>query len=270
MNLEMEGGTDARRGCRGGDSARARASALRRFRHRGDPGAAGPMDSVERLYDDAAAAVGVPSSGSSSTSRAWSSASCAAWRRTLYHRRAGFSANGMGVWKVPEAGDPRSRARMASVRGGLALLRAPGPMRTGPTRCSRWPTAGRRRSATQSSSRSPTNTTCNGDCAVLYSSTEFKKIRLHYFTEDYARGGSGERVAADTRTGGPLRARRRALPGGVNSPVRAMRSIGRDHPIFIERGDGFELIDVDGHRYVIGLLVGAADGAMPIPRSSML
>jgi glutamate-1-semialdehyde 2,1-aminomutase len=40
------------------------------------------------------------------------------------------------------------------------------------------------------------------------------------------------------------------LPGGVNSPVRAMRSIGRDHPIFVERGEGFELIDVDGHRYV--------------------
>jgi glutamate-1-semialdehyde 2,1-aminomutase len=39
------------------------------------------------------------------------------------------------------------------------------------------------------------------------------------------------------------------LPGGVNSPVRAMRSIGRD-PIFIARGEGAELIDVDGARYV--------------------
>jgi glutamate-1-semialdehyde 2,1-aminomutase len=29
-----------------------------------------------------------------------------------------------------------------------------------------------------------------------------------------------------------------------------MRSIGRDHPIYIERGEGFELIDADGHRYV--------------------
>ena len=29
-----------------------------------------------------------------------------------------------------------------------------------------------------------------------------------------------------------------------------MRSIGREHPIFIERGEGFELIDVDGNRYV--------------------
>jgi glutamate-1-semialdehyde 2,1-aminomutase len=39
------------------------------------------------------------------------------------------------------------------------------------------------------------------------------------------------------------------LPGGVNSPVRAMRSIGRD-PIFVARGEAAELIDVDGNRYV--------------------
>jgi glutamate-1-semialdehyde 2,1-aminomutase len=40
------------------------------------------------------------------------------------------------------------------------------------------------------------------------------------------------------------------IPGGVNSPVRAMRSIGRDHPIFVDRGEGAELVDVDGNRYV--------------------
>jgi glutamate-1-semialdehyde 2,1-aminomutase len=39
------------------------------------------------------------------------------------------------------------------------------------------------------------------------------------------------------------------LPGGVNSPVRAMQSIGRD-PIFVERAAGAELFDVDGNRYV--------------------
>ena len=42
---------------------------------------------------------------------------------------------------------------------------------------------------------------------------------------------------------------RRVIPGGVNSPVRAMRSIGRD-PLFIDRGEGAELIDVDGNRYL--------------------
>jgi glutamate-1-semialdehyde 2,1-aminomutase len=39
------------------------------------------------------------------------------------------------------------------------------------------------------------------------------------------------------------------LPGGVNSPVRAMRQIGRD-PIFIERGEGCVLVDADGNRYI--------------------
>jgi glutamate-1-semialdehyde 2,1-aminomutase len=39
------------------------------------------------------------------------------------------------------------------------------------------------------------------------------------------------------------------LPGGVNSPVRAMRAIGRD-PLFVDRGEGAELVDADGNRYV--------------------
>src|SRR5487761_1962645 len=45
---------------------------------------------------------------------------------------------------------------------------------------------------------------------------------------------------------------RRALArllGGVNSPVRAMGAIGRD-PLFIERGAGAELIDIDGNRFI--------------------
>ncbi|MGA2924537.1 MAG: glutamate-1-semialdehyde 2,1-aminomutase, partial [Solirubrobacteraceae bacterium] len=39
------------------------------------------------------------------------------------------------------------------------------------------------------------------------------------------------------------------LPGGVNSPVRAMRSIGRE-PIFIARGEGATIVDVDGNEYI--------------------
>ncbi|HET8979133.1 MAG TPA: glutamate-1-semialdehyde 2,1-aminomutase [Solirubrobacteraceae bacterium] len=41
----------------------------------------------------------------------------------------------------------------------------------------------------------------------------------------------------------------RVLPGGVNSPVRAMRSIGRD-PIFIASGAGPLIADADGNEYV--------------------
>jgi glutamate-1-semialdehyde 2,1-aminomutase len=46
---------------------------------------------------------------------------------------------------------------------------------------------------------------------------------------------------------------RRALeliPGGVNSPVRAMRAVGLDAPVFMRRGRGAEIEDVDGRRYV--------------------
>jgi glutamate-1-semialdehyde 2,1-aminomutase len=46
---------------------------------------------------------------------------------------------------------------------------------------------------------------------------------------------------------------RRALeliPGGVNSPVRAMRAVGLDEPFFVARGEGAYLYDVDGNRYL--------------------
>lgn len=39
------------------------------------------------------------------------------------------------------------------------------------------------------------------------------------------------------------------IPGGVNSPVRAFRSVGGE-PRFIERGEGAYLVDVDGNRYL--------------------
>jgi glutamate-1-semialdehyde 2,1-aminomutase len=46
---------------------------------------------------------------------------------------------------------------------------------------------------------------------------------------------------------------RRALeliPGGVNSPVRAMRAVGLDEPFFVRRGEGAYIESVDGNRYV--------------------
>ena len=39
------------------------------------------------------------------------------------------------------------------------------------------------------------------------------------------------------------------LPGGVSSPVRAFRAVGGS-PLFIERGEGAHLVDVDGNRYL--------------------
>jgi glutamate-1-semialdehyde 2,1-aminomutase len=62
--------------------------------------------------------------------------------------------------------------------------------------------------------------------------------------------GSGARVeAAAARSAELFQRALGLLPGGVNSPVRAMRAIGRD-PVFVVRGEGAELVDVDGRRYV--------------------
>src|SRR6187431_2274167 len=41
----------------------------------------------------------------------------------------------------------------------------------------------------------------------------------------------------------------KVIPGGVNSPVRAMRAVGRD-PLFIKSASGAELVDVDGNRFI--------------------
>jgi glutamate-1-semialdehyde 2,1-aminomutase len=41
----------------------------------------------------------------------------------------------------------------------------------------------------------------------------------------------------------------RLMPGGVNSPARAFGAVGGS-PVFIERGEGAYLIDVDGNRYI--------------------
>jgi glutamate-1-semialdehyde 2,1-aminomutase len=42
----------------------------------------------------------------------------------------------------------------------------------------------------------------------------------------------------------------KAIPGGVNSPVRAMKAVGLETPLFARRGEGAYLEDVEGRRYL--------------------
>jgi glutamate-1-semialdehyde 2,1-aminomutase len=56
-------------------------------------------------------------------------------------------------------------------------------------------------------------------------------------------------VALGTRSELWARAQR-LIPGGVNSPVRAMRAVGLDEPLFVRRAEGAFLEDVAGGRYV--------------------
>jgi hypothetical protein len=104
----------------------------------------------------------------------------------LFHRRAGFSANGMGVWRVPEDRIVELGPRMAAVRGVSHCYRRP----TYPD----WPysvfTMAHGRSKEECDAvLDGVASVCGlagSDRATLYSSTEYKKVRLHYFTPDYA------------------------------------------------------------------------------------
>jgi len=188
MNLEMEGGTEEL-------AAAVEAAPPRELEaqpYDADDVALiralqGPMAAVERPYDEAAAELGI------GTEELLERLSAMIDRKILrrvaailYHRRAGFSANGMGVWKVPEEEIMETGTRMASFRGISHCYQRP--------TYEDWPYS----VFTMAHGRSKEE--CDAildsiarECgiapdgrATLYSSTEYKKIRLHYFTEDYA------------------------------------------------------------------------------------
>jgi siroheme decarboxylase len=104
----------------------------------------------------------------------------------LFHRRAGFSANGMGVWKVADEHVLNVGPKMAAYRGISHCYQRP--------TYADWPYS----IFTMAHGRSKEE--CDAildaiagehpeieDRATLYSSTEFKKVRLLYFTDDFRR-----------------------------------------------------------------------------------
>ncbi|HLO35274.1 MAG TPA: hypothetical protein VK194_04295, partial [Candidatus Deferrimicrobium sp.] len=56
-------------------------------------------------------------------------------------------------------------------------------------------------------------------------------------------------TALGSRTAGLVERADGLFPGGVNSPVRAFRSVGRP-PVVLERGAGPHVWDADGRRYI--------------------
>ena len=101
----------------------------------------------------------------------------------LYHRRAGFSANGMGVWKVPDELIAEYGPRMASFRGISHCYQRP--------TYEDWPYSiftmahGRSKEECDAILDAIAGEFGITERATLYSSTEFKKIRLLYFTDDF-------------------------------------------------------------------------------------
>jgi siroheme decarboxylase len=103
----------------------------------------------------------------------------------LFHRRAGFSANGMGVWKVPDERILELGPRMAAVRGISHCYQRP--------TYEDWPYSvftmahGRSKEECDAILDSIAEMTGIDERATLYSSTEYKKVRLLYFTDDFKR-----------------------------------------------------------------------------------
>ncbi|MGI9019602.1 MAG: siroheme decarboxylase subunit alpha [Solirubrobacterales bacterium] len=200
MNLEMEKGTDAL-------AAAAEAAPPRELEAQpydeGDiaviQALQGPMEVCDRPFDAAAGELGM------GTPELLAHLEGMVERKILrrvaailFHRRAGFSANGMGVWCVPEDEILDTGARMAAVRGISHCYERP--------TYADWPysvfTMAHGRSKDECDaildSIAAEHDLHGDDRAVLYSSTEFKKIRLHYFTDDYA-AWEDEHAASLTR-----------------------------------------------------------------------
>ena len=101
----------------------------------------------------------------------------------LYHRRAGFSANGMGVWAVPEGEILDTGRRMAAFRGVSHCYQRP----TYPD----WPYSvftmahGRSKQECDAILDAIAEETGIDERSTLYSSTEFKKVRLLYFNDEH-------------------------------------------------------------------------------------
>ena len=146
----------------------------------------GPMEAVAEPFARAAAELGVPVA--KVLEHLEDMRERRALRRVaaiLFHRRAGFSANGMGVWKVPEERILEMGPRMSSFRGISHCYQRP----TYPD----WPYSvftmahGRSKEECDAILDSIAADTGIHERRTLYSSTEFKKIRLRYFTDEHAK-----------------------------------------------------------------------------------
>jgi siroheme decarboxylase len=146
----------------------------------------GPMPVIEEPYAPAAERLGV--SQDEVLERLASLRERDGLRRVaaiLFHRRAGFSANGMGVWKVPAPEILDTGRRMAAFRGVSHCYQRP----TYPD----WPYSvftmahGRSKEECDAVLDAIAETTGIGERATLYSSTEFKKVRMLYFTDEFRR-----------------------------------------------------------------------------------
>jgi DNA-binding Lrp family transcriptional regulator len=185
MDLEMEAGTDAlARAAEAAEPAETEAQPYDDFDRAVIRATQGDMPVIPEPYAPAAAELGLTQERLLEHLRGMQERRLL--RRVaaiLFHRRAGFSANGMGVWKVPDESILDLGKRMASFRGISHCYQRP----TYPD----WPYSvftmahGRSKEECDAILDSIAADTGIEERSTLYSSTEFKKIRLLYFTGEY-------------------------------------------------------------------------------------
>jgi DNA-binding Lrp family transcriptional regulator len=185
MDLEMEAGTEVlAQAAQAAEPAETEAQPYDEFDRSVIRATQGDMPVISEPYAPAAAELGIPQE------RLLEHLHGMQERRLLrrvaailFHRRAGFSANGMGVWNVPDDRIMELGMRMASFRGISHCYQRP--------TYADWPYSvftmahGRSKEECDAILDAIAADTGIGDRATLYSSTEFKKIRLLYFTGDY-------------------------------------------------------------------------------------
>jgi DNA-binding Lrp family transcriptional regulator len=185
MDLEMEGGTDAlAKAAEAAEPAEIEAQPYDEFDRAVIRALQGDMPVISEPYGPAAQELGIGQEELLEHLRGMQERRLL--RRVaaiLFHRRAGFSANGMGVWKVPDGQILELGKRMASFRGISHCYQRP--------TYADWPYSvftmahGRSKQECDAILDSIAERTGISERSTLYSSTEFKKIRLLYFTDDY-------------------------------------------------------------------------------------
>ncbi|MEJ7655781.1 MAG: hypothetical protein WKF33_02000 [Thermoleophilaceae bacterium] len=187
MDLEMEGGTETLASAAGvaEDYSEPEAIEVTDLDLAVIRNLQGDMPVVPEPYAPAAAAIGIDQA--SMLEHLESMRERGALRRVaaiLFHRRAGFSANGMGVWNVPEERVLELGPRMAAYRGISHCYQRP--------TYADWPYSvftmahGRSKEECDAILGAIAEEMGIEERATLYSSTEFKKTRMLYFTDDFA------------------------------------------------------------------------------------
>jgi siroheme decarboxylase len=185
MDLEMEAGTDAlATAAQAVEPAETEPQPYDEFDREVIRALQGDMPVISEPYAPAAAALGIPQQQLLDHLAGMQERRLL--RRVaaiLFHRRAGFSANGMGVWKVPDERILELGKRMASFRGISHCYQRP--------TYADWPYSvftmahGRSKEECDAILDSIATDTGIAERSTLYSSTEFKKIRLLYFTSEH-------------------------------------------------------------------------------------